>query len=481
MKRLELCGSALPLLLSVGLMCHVQAHANIIDQTQDDRRLQLSDTNSAPPPSPAQPAIPTDTQVINIDESTLLNSPELLARAMLSALVYNNIDGVRTLLPIYQKQPKDLIEYPMIVWANAVLSTQNQEHKTAIKLYKDLKNNYPDNRLFAARLAQSLFANRQYKEARNIITSDPILTQQLSLYLTAIDNFTKTDVRAGGNLIIDKNINNAPKNRNLGGGWSANAPISAHGIAFNAGLSKRFLFDEGVSISPDVSVRGKLYRDAKQYNEVSLRSSLNTSFRDAKRSLSVVPFHELTYYAGAKKENTELKYFSDSVGVRLAGSTLLGADSQFSASAEFAKNKYQTRKHLDGYSISLSPSFSTKSQILGNAWLSIGSDYQYTKTRDKDDSYRRIGLTGSISKQWKNLGVSANVGIANRHYLAPMPIFNKIQINKEYNAGISLWHDKFKYKGLMPRLTWQYQKTDSTIPLHNYDKSRVFVELSGDF
>lgn len=452
-------------------------------QTQDDRRLDVQsfDKQIIPPPEPTIVQTPPPNMAMSVDETVLLNNPELLARAMLSALVYHNAEGVETLLPIYQKQAKESIETPMLVWANAVLATKKQDHTTAITLYQSLIKDYPENQLFRARLSQSLFANRQYKQAYALIKNDPELTQQLPVYLNAIDNLTKPNIRVGGNLIIDKNINNAPNKRDLGGGWTASEPIPAHGVAFHANFTKKFLLNDGMDITPDFTVRGKLYHDAKQYNEVSLRSSLNIGKRDAKKSVTISPFYELTYYAGAKKDQTELKHFSDSIGIRFYTNTKMGVDSQLSVSGEVAKHLYQTRKHLDGYSMSISPTFSTSIQTLGDVWLNIGLDYQKTITQDKDDSYRRIELSSSIAKQWQDIGANASMSIGKRNYLAPMPIFNKTQINHEYNTSISLWHNKLRYRNFTPRLTWQYQKTKSSIPLYNYDKKRVFIELSGTF
>lgn len=452
-------------------------------QTQDDRRLQLSDFDNiaVPNPSSAVMQTPPANVAMSVDEIMLLNNPELLSHAMLSALLYDNSEGVSILLPIYQKQGEESIEPEMITWSNAVLAIKNQHYPTAVKLYQSLHDQYPENQLFAIRLVQSLFANHQYNEAYQLISSDPKLASQMTPYLNAIDNLTKTSVRFEGNLIIDKNINNAPDKRDLGYGLTASEPISAQGIAFNGALSKRFLLDDGLEIRPDLRISGKLYRDAKQYNEISLRSSLTVGKNDAKDSISMTPFHDRTYYAGAKKDQTDLKHFSDSIGVRFNASTKINSKDQLAISGEVAKNFYQTRKHLDGYSMSISPTYATSLHAFGNASLNLGLGYQQTSTQDKDDSYRRIGINAGISKQWQDIGMSANIELAKRTYLAPMPIFKKTQINHEHNASLSIWHNKLRYKTIVPRLTLQHQETRSSIPLYNYDKNRAFIELTGLF
>ncbi|WII95768.1 tetratricopeptide repeat protein [Moraxella haemolytica] len=150
---------------------------------------------------------------MTVDDEMLLAQPELLARAMLSALVYHQSDGVEILLPIYEAQPQALIETPMVTWAKATIATKHQDHRTAITLYQNLVKDYPDNQLFKAHLAQSLIAHRQYKEAYTIIAADPVLAEQMAPYAKAIDKLTKTNIHIGGSAIVDKNTNKpAPSN-----------------------------------------------------------------------------------------------------------------------------------------------------------------------------------------------------------------------------------------------------------------------------
>ncbi|MFA9487135.1 MULTISPECIES: hypothetical protein [unclassified Moraxella] len=144
---------------------------------------------------------------MTVDDEMLLAQPELLARAMLSALVYHQSDGVEILLSIYEAQPQALMGTPIVTWAKATIATKHQDHRTAITLYQNLVKNYPDNQLFKARLAQSLIAHRQYKEAYTIIAADPVLAEQMAPYAKAIDKLTKTNIHIGGSAIVDKNTN----------------------------------------------------------------------------------------------------------------------------------------------------------------------------------------------------------------------------------------------------------------------------------
>lgn len=472
MKRLPLTALAFVLF---------SAHAYGNDDTkQDDRRIQTQNQDPLliPPPAPPTPTPPQADGTLVVEEADLLANPELLSRAMLSALIYDNAEGVETLLPIYQKQDPAHIEPDVLVWSEAVLAGQDNPKKAAA-LYQTLANNNPNNPLFGVRLGQSYFANRQYLEAKQtFLTQPPTLQSELLPYLDHINAQQRPQLHFGGNFLSDKNINNAPTNSDLGGGWTASPPEAAHGVYLNANSSKRLLSYDGFFVQPELSLTGKLYWDARHYNEATARLSAGLGKQTARTSLSLSPFAERTYYAGGKKETPDFRHFSNAMGATLNLNTRLG-NNQLSVFSELSYNTYQERKHLNGYSLALSPTITFYPQA--NTAVSLGSDHQYTHTQDKDDSYRRTGFRASMARQWNDFGVRGSVGLARRTYLAPMPIFNQVQQNREYNASLSVWHNRLSYKGLTPRLTWQYQKTNSSIALYSYDKSRVFVELNAGF
>lgn len=470
------------LALSVFLFSVHVAHAD----TQDDRRLQ-SDVKIPDITPPIDSALPIPPQpanaMLSVDEQMLLANPTLLSRAMLSVLVANDVAGTQLLLPIYQKQPSEIIESEMVDWGSAVLAGAKSRHDQASKIYQSLHDQYPNNTLFAVRLIQSLFANRQYLEAKQLLAEQPdYIVREMRAYQKALTNLTKPSAYFSGNVIVDKNINNAPNQTDLGGGWTANAAEQAHGIAINAGVEKKILFKDGVTIEPSVTMNGKLFRDAKHYNETQLRLGVNTIKNHTGGSVSISPFVETSWYAGGKKGVDELKHFSDTLGVSIGSQSQLGKKSQLATNIEFAKHHHNIRHHLSGHSVSAKATFSTRPNWLGESgWVSVGADYRQAKTRDKDDSYTRVGIQGSITKRWHDLGVRGSLNFSQRRYHGPMPIFNQTQTSDEYFTNISVWHNKLSYLGLTPKLTWQYQKNDSNIALYSYDKSRVFLEVSRQF
>lgn len=59
-------------------------------------------------------------KVLQIDGETLLKNPELLSRAMYSAVVSNNIAGIRVILPIYLQQAQQ--DKMLALYAQGILA-----------------------------------------------------------------------------------------------------------------------------------------------------------------------------------------------------------------------------------------------------------------------------------------------------------------------------------------------------------------------
>lgn len=75
-------------------------------------------------------------KVLQIDGETLLKSPELLSRAMYSAVVSNNIAGIRVILPIYLQQAQQ--DKMLALYAQGILAQADGRVKEAISHYREL-------------------------------------------------------------------------------------------------------------------------------------------------------------------------------------------------------------------------------------------------------------------------------------------------------------------------------------------------------
>ena len=469
--------------------------ANVVDGKQDDHRIQdLQIQKQLDTIRPIVPNIPTyesktpnkQEQTLSLSADELLAYPDLVVRAMAMAVLQNHFENVVFLLPYYQKIPQNMREVVLEEWAKGMVAEAQGDTKAAVKAYRNALSANNNASLLRLRLAMALYANKEYDASEDQFTKllsedsiPPQIAELINQYLTAIKQQNRVSVYGGINYLADKNINNAPKNSDLGGGWTAPKAQSAHGVGFNFGVSKKWGMSKGFFGETRLDAHGKYYTDNKPYNELNVRVLAGVGHENAHHSVALLPFVEKSYYAGGSANNDMLKYFSESKGLSAEWSYWLTPKWQTSLYGEYAKQDYTTRNHLDGQTKSLGGSV----LYLSNAkrYYFAGLDYNKTDTRDADDSFVRQGVRAGFGQEL-GLGFSTrmSVNFAKKEYQGA-GFFGKIQENDEYGASISLWHKKIHYAKITPRITWQYNKVDSNLPLYEYDKHRIFIEMSKKF
>ncbi|MCP2040648.1 hypothetical protein L1281_001237 [Neisseria sp. HSC-16F19] len=454
---------------------------------QDERLYQQDYTH----PAPADIALPGDTppaeRSVHLSEEELLHQPRLLARALGAAVLANNAEDTAYLLALYRRTEARAQDRTLIRWADAVVERSRGRHRHAVVHYRNLLADYPDNHLLRLQLAATLTENQEWEAAeeqflklRSADILPPAVHRQIDTQLDAIRNHNRWQLYGTLSHIQDKNINNAPQERDLGGGWQAAESEAAHGINVHLGAERRWNVGKGFFAETRTHINGKYYWDSKHYNEAEARFGLGGGFHNARHRLSLIPYLSKTLYAGGRKGEHDLRSFARSHGISTQWQYLAAPKWQLHTAAEYGRNLYRTRPHLNGHGL-----FATVSaSYLPNPrqYWQFGLEYNRTRTRDADDSFNRRGIRLSWGQEWP-LGLSSNVSAhyAQRTYRAPMPVFNRIQNNREHGVSASIWHRKLHFAGITPRLTWQHQRNNSSIPLYTYRKNRLFFELSKRF
>ena len=424
-------------------------------------------------------------EAISLKAEELQQYPDLIVRAMLAAILQNHGNNVVFLWPYYEKLPESMREKVVENWAKAIVARENQQWTQSIRLYRDVlaQANWVHVRL---QLAMALFANKEWEAAADQfqkVRSEKDLPQEMTIYidqyLQAIQAQNRWKISGGLTYLNDKNINNAPKQLDLGGGWRADEPESGEGVSFNVGVGKKWNWGKGVFSEARFDTNGKYYWDNRRYNELTARVSLGMGFQNAKQTLALLPFKEQTWYAGGKKDNKALKSFSHNAGAAFEWSYWFHSQWQGSIYAEAARQKYRTRIHLNGKNHFTSATMLYLPQAK-QYWFA-GIDRSYHKARDGDDSFIRKGARVGWGQEWgKGLSTRLSASYAHRDYRAA-GFFRKVQHNKETGIQVSMWHRSVHFWGITPRLTWAYHKVDSNLPLYTYDKHRIFIELSKQF
>ncbi|HHW7570956.1 TPA: surface lipoprotein assembly modifier [Mannheimia haemolytica] len=459
-----------------------------LQEKMDNQRMQENPTLEKPEPQAKPQAVNAQVhrQSISISSQQLLQQPELLNSAMLTALVTNHTENVQFLLPIYQQLPASEQNSEVVQWAEAVNAKAKQNYSEAIKGYRQLLAKYPENQPIRMQLAVALFENRENEAAEAQfykLQADKLpqeIANAVNSYLEAIGKQDQWSFQGGLTYLNDPNINNAPNAGTTYGNWTAPKKESAQGVGFYLEADKKWSWGNGFFHEFRLNGNGKYYWNNKKYNEYSLRESLGLGYQNAKQKITLLPFFEQTWYAGGSSQTESTKRYSNSGGVNARWQYWITPQWQSAISYEYAEQRYTRRQHLDGNYHFIAPSlyFYPNSQ---QYWF-VGANFNRTSTRDLDDSFIRRGVSIGWGQEWKNgLSTQLSASYARKQYRAQMPIFQITQRNSEYGVQASIWHRALHFKGITPRLTWQYNKVKSNHSFYSYDKNRVYIEFSHTF
>lgn len=417
-------------------------------------------------------------KTLSVSKTELAQQPELLYRALSSAVLMNNIEGVQTLLPIYQNlpDPKDEVLHDL---ASAMLAKHHGLSGKAAILYQKVLDSQPNLASAKLGLAQSLFDDKQNKEADQAFANIqaeadlPDNVRELTeSYRKIIKKRQKMNFYASANYNRERNVNNAPSIRTVktrNGEWRLPEPKRAQGFIYRAGMNKDTALFKNYHFRTNVDLWGKFYWDNHAYDDLNARASAGIAYQNARTEVAALPYYERRWF-GTEKYATEK-------GGRVEASHWLNRRNQLILAGELGRDKYDTRSFLNGKVGNISATLMHVHNA--NQYFTIGMDLARKSAQDSSDSYRRKGIRASWTRHWKRSGfstvLSANYG--QRSYDAN-DFFNIVRQDKELSATLSVWHKKVQLWGIQPRVVAVYQRHNSNHFLYDYRKAYAFVQLS---
>lgn len=447
----------------------------VVSAPEPERRFNVS------PPTHTENITPTSTntqqtQTIKMSSEELLGQPELLQRALDSALHLNHVDAVRFLLPLYRRLPET--DPILLQFAQAVVARADGDLSQAINIYRNIIAENPHLTPMRLQLAIVLFDNHedtaaedQFEKIRSEENVPTEINQVVNHYLTALQERQSWSFQANVQYVQDSNINNAPRERDHGN-WKTPEPEAAHGIAYNLEAEKNFSLQQGWYIPLTASLNGKNYWDNHRYDEVTMRVAVGAAYRNLRSQMAVLPYVEKKWYGGQSYANT--------TGLRLEASHWLHPRWQVLGAFEYGRKHQQQYLYLSGNSY-LASGTAVYLASPRQYWL-LGVDLGRETAQDKDSTYNRIGIRSGWGQEWdKGISTFFLVGTAHRRYEDKAWASNDMRHDKEYFASASIWLRNLHFYGLTPRLTTTWQRYRSNHFMFNYEKSKVFIEVSKKF
>lgn len=427
---------------------------------------------------------PANTPTPELSSETLLAQPELLKRALISSLVLNNTDAVRELLPLYRSLPdaQNGKENRLInALSQALLARDDQQYSRAAQYYRQALQDFPNIPTIRFYLADSLFIDHQNGEAEQIFREineqnqlPKNLAVQIPMYLKALEERKKWQFYGGMHYTRDNNINNASGKDTVvikNGVWRLPQAESAQGLSYRAGASRDWYLGKHFSLRSSVDADGTFYWDNHKRDDLSIRFSLGAAYQNARSESALLPYFERRWYG------TE-RYARES-GLRLETSRRLNSRHRIFAAAEYGKERYDKYPAQNGTRSNTSLTWLFAPSV--RRYFTFGTDFSHKKARDDDDGYRRYGIRGSWSEQWKNgLHTNLSLGAAQRRYQGK-DLLNILRRDREFFAGLSFAHRKVEFWGIRPRLVLRWHKTRSNHPFYGYRKANAFIQLDKSF
>lgn len=479
--------------------------------------------NNPPPPAlgrdPAQTAVPTQPSIdpnelkedllrqqklsakeagassapmIKYTGRELMDNPAILEEMFLAALIFSNKSVLPVYIKLYEQVPNH--DKSLIEWAKAMLQRDEDLNKS-VASYRSLSANFPDNNFIRFQLAETLFYNQEFEAARGqferLRASNNVNPQDIAVfdrYLDAIHSKEDWNFSFGATFLNDKNLENSAKpgtSMTLQNGATVTYSTpreEGQGISLWLGADKRWSLNSGKYLAFDSSVSSKYYWNNKSYNDVNGRIGLGIGYADARFSAEFVPYISKRWYAGGLNSGESLQKYSNTYGAGVSLSYWLGQKVKYSMYYNYGYDLYEKPKERDRYDGSM---HSLTNSILyypsSTQYWSLALDYARKHAKNNADAYERIGSRLTWGQEWPlGLATSATVGIAKRSYKAPT-YFGITQNNNEYSTSLSLWHKKIHYAGFTPKVTWNYSKTDSNVPIYSYDKNQIFFDVTKSF
>ncbi|WP_191963621.1 surface lipoprotein assembly modifier [Neisseria zalophi] len=484
------------------LISAVAADAPEAVQPKPELELNL---NTAKPPvlqekNKAAVAAPTaQEKVLEVDEATLLANTDLLNRAMYSAVMVQNIPGIKVLLPIYEKWPQHDKEMAMFGRA-LVLQAEGQSGK-AVELYRQLIAEQPDSSIVRMQMAKALFEDQQNEAAADQfdrLRAEALPEEVLQLiesYRTALRRRDAWQFYGSINIAREQNINQAPEQQRIGRqlkgtecenyrkiypgsdcfqGWTFDKPIDATGISYQAGAEKKWSLNKGFYAKAGADLYGKIYRSYSRYNDSTARLSAGFGYADQRNDIGITPFHERRFYGNHA--------YSYSNGARIYWNRWIKPNLQSLTAFEAGrlKNKRRVRSDINNRLYSGALVYYPNAR---QNWL-IGTDfYQDRNKEDRSDNFNRYGLRVGWGQEW-NGGLSSRVQVGAARRLYQTPSFfsqGERRSDKELYTSVSLWHRALHFYGITPRLTFSHSRTSSNDVYYNHKKNRMFIEMGKVF
>lgn len=438
----------------------------------------------------AQPA-----QKLDLTETEWRANPHRLQQTLIYFLATNQVHRLNDLPELYGLLPQNARDDSLIEWANAMRLTQTNL-KRSIHEYRVLMGKFPNNDFIRFQLATLLYQNQEFDAAKGqfekLRASSQMKQSDLAVldkYLSAIAKKDKWKFSLGSSFLYDKNLTDVAEKGTVmklpSGGTltQENERESGAGFDLSVGTEKQWSLKSGQYVGLEGSTNLKYYWNNKQFNDLSAQVGTSYGYANSNFDVKISPYMTKRWYAGGgANDSNRLKSYTNTLGASASISSWLKPNLKHSVNFGYARQKYTNDKTDARYGGHVKSAGTSLLYLNGaKQYFGTGLDISRRDAGSAVNSYKRYGARVFWGQEWpKGFATQTSVGMAKRQYDGKW-LGIKQRDDKELNVNMSLWHKAVHFYGVTPRLNYQYQQTNSNIPIYSYHKNMLFVQLDKSF
>lgn len=377
----------------------------------------------------------------------------------------------------------------MALYAQGAFDRQQGRHGAAIAAYRQMVERDAGLDYVRLDLAAMMFEDRRYRDARamfEILRRDPDLVpgakEAVERYLTQIGRQSGWNGTVRIGYKYNDNVNNASSERYL---WlfglpfekdPGSLPHSANAISYHVDANRDFNLGGNHFLSVEAVVEGDHYWDDAPWREATATLRAGYKYRNLKSWFSAMPNISQQWLGGERYRRT--------LGGAVEYGRWVSARWQVIANYSWFDKHYDQPGHRfysgDLHALSLTAVHFLSPRMIVYGGLTAQRDL----VKSEDEASKRIGASAGVVRQWSGgFQLRGNARYGYRKFDA-LGLWDRTRIRRDHEiqVDVSAAHDRLAFRGLLPRLSWQFIHVDSSISsLYTRTGNQLLLSLEKSF
>lgn len=409
-----------------------------------------------------------------------------------------NRNAVRSISHAYRTRvPADKRDESLLEWADIVMNVGEDWQKT-VQQYRKLLAKFPKQELLRFQLAQALLYNGEPDAAQSEFEkfrATPDLTvnyeKAADRWIMQIQQRQKWQFGFTFQFLNNSNVNQAPRHtvyyRLPSGATFSNSETAKRGYGFRVGLNaqKRWHLPwRRNALRLNTGVDWDHYFNAKKYSQINTNIGLGWLYETPRYHAEFQPFLRTGWNARGegRREEGHLARYSDEYGARFRVWRWLNSRFQYDLMYQPSYIKYDNplvARTSDGVRHFVHSSLSYQQNDKQN-WQ-LGMYWSRLNAKDKTNANKTVGVNLGWRQEWpKSFYTDFTVGASRTRNQKPY-WFGLQRKNHSYSVNAQVFNPTWQFKGFMPRLVFNYQKTKSNLTTQSYDTRDAYIFIQKTF